>query len=143
MSAVIYPRSPREEMDGWCHLPRYIDKIRLSLAGRLGADYLPFLGKNSDAVWLTAAGVSHEQMVEVVRGTIIDGQVCDWVRAHIHKTAAEKAAHRAAMLDFPPAGNAAAQAFFEERKAAYGVAHRTDITNRGDLIDSDEGRIGH
>jgi hypothetical protein len=46
------------------------------------------------------------------------------------------------MIDFPPAGDAAARAFFEQRKAAYGVAHRQDIKNRGDLLDSDEGRIG-
>jgi hypothetical protein len=39
MSEIIYPRSPRETMDGWMHLPRYIDKIRLHLAGRLHADY--------------------------------------------------------------------------------------------------------
>src|SRR5256885_12395123 len=29
MSDLIYPRSPRERMCGWMHLPRYIDKIRL------------------------------------------------------------------------------------------------------------------
>jgi len=142
MGDVIFPRSPREVMNGWCHLPRYVDKIRLYLAGRLGADYLPLFGKNSDALWLAAAGVTHEQMIEVVRGTIIDGEVCDWVRTHIHRTAAEKAAHRAAMVDFPPAGDAAAQAFFEERKAAYGMARRQDITNRGDMLDADEGRLG-
>jgi hypothetical protein len=38
MNDVIYPRSPRETMDGWTHLPRYIDKIRLHLADRLHAD---------------------------------------------------------------------------------------------------------
>lgn len=129
-------------MAGWCHLPRYVDKIRLFLAGRLGADYLPLFGKNSDALWLAAAGVTHEQMIEVVRGTITDGEVCDWVRTHVHKTVAEKAAHRAAMVDFPPLGDAEAQAFFEQRKAAYGMANRRDITNRGDMLDADEGRIG-
>jgi Domain of unknown function (DUF5069) len=36
----IYPRSPRELMCGWVHLPRYIDKIRLYLAGKLHPDYL-------------------------------------------------------------------------------------------------------
>ncbi|MHB9006752.1 MAG: DUF5069 domain-containing protein [Limisphaerales bacterium] len=45
MSNVIYPRSPRETMCGWMHLPRYLDKIRLHLAGRLHSDYQPNLGK--------------------------------------------------------------------------------------------------
>ena len=45
MSNIIYPRSPRETMDGWSYLPRYIDKIRLHLAGKLHADYQENFGK--------------------------------------------------------------------------------------------------
>ncbi|HEX9047731.1 MAG TPA: DUF5069 domain-containing protein, partial [Verrucomicrobiae bacterium] len=45
MSDIIYPRSPRETMDGWHYLPRYIDKIRLHLAGKLHADYTENFGK--------------------------------------------------------------------------------------------------
>ena len=48
MSDIIYPRSPRETMCGWPHLPRYIDKIRLHLAGKLHADYQPNFGKGFD-----------------------------------------------------------------------------------------------
>ena len=48
MSDIIYPRSPRETMCGWMHLPRYIDKIRLHLAGKLHADYQPNFGKGFD-----------------------------------------------------------------------------------------------
>ena len=44
MSDIIYPRSPRETMDGWHYLPRYVDKIRLHLAGKLHADYQENLG---------------------------------------------------------------------------------------------------
>ena len=51
MSSIIYPRSPRETMDGWSYLPRYIDKIRLHLAGKLHADYQEILAKA-----LTACG---------------------------------------------------------------------------------------
>ncbi len=141
MSKVIYPRSPRETMCGWVHLPRYVDKIRLHLAGRLPADYEPYLGKNSDAIWLKAAGLTHEQMVEVVHNTLTDGEVCDWVRVNVSRTDAEKAAHRKAMLDFPPADDPEAVAYFKMRKAAYGLPDRDDLTNRADLIDADEGRL--
>ncbi len=41
-------RSPRETVDGWAHLPRYIDKIRLHLAGLLPADYEELFGDQSD-----------------------------------------------------------------------------------------------
>ncbi len=85
-------------MCGWMHLPRYIDKLRLHLAGQLPADYQPNLGKGFDGLWLTHAGLTHEQMLEVVKPTITDGQVCDWIRIHAPKTAAEKEAHRLAML---------------------------------------------
>src|SRR4051794_11770283 len=39
MTNVIYPRSPRELMAGWVYLPRFVDKIRLHLAGKLDPDY--------------------------------------------------------------------------------------------------------
>jgi len=80
MSEIIYPRSPRETMDGWMYLPRYIDKIRLHLAGKLHADYQENFGKGFDGMWLKTAGVTHEQMVEVVKNSVTDGEVCDWVR---------------------------------------------------------------
>src|SRR4029077_11766895 len=70
----IYPRSPREMMCGWVHLPRYIDKIRLYLAGKLHPDYLPNLGKGYDGFWLKMAGRTHQEMVRVVASSITDGE---------------------------------------------------------------------
>ena len=99
MSDIIYPRSPRETMCGWMHLPRYIDKIRLHLAGKLHADYQPNFGKGFDGLWLKVAGLNHEQFVEVVKGTITDGEVADWVLANVKKSDADKQAHVAAMFN--------------------------------------------
>ena len=79
MSDIIYPRSPRETMCGWTHLPRFIDKIRLHLAGKLHPDYQPNLCKGFDGLWLETAGVNSEDFIEVVKNSITDGQVCDWV----------------------------------------------------------------
>jgi len=72
MSDIIYPRSPRETMCGWMHLPRFIDKIRLHLAGRLPPDYQANFGKGFDGLWLEKAGVRFDQFVEVVRKSITD-----------------------------------------------------------------------
>ena len=141
MSDLIYPRSPRETMDGWMHLPRYVDKIRLHLAGRLHADYQENLGKGFDGMWLKAAGVSHEQMVAVVRASVTDGEVCDWVRQNVRKSAAEKAAHRDAMLTYPKADDQAMQERLKLRKQQNGLAHRDDIRTFVDFIDADEKRI--
>lgn len=140
MSNIIYPRSCRETMDGWIHLPRYVDKIRLHLAGRLAPEYQPNLGKAFDAMWLTAAGVTHEQMVEVVKRSITDGEVCDWVRQHVKKTPAEKAAHAQEQLSRPKADDPAAQERFKTRLAESGLTHRTDLKTFVDYIDADEKR---
>lgn len=141
MSEIIYPRSPRESMAGWHYLPRYVDKIRLSLAGKLHSDYTENLGKGFDGFWLKAAGVSHEQFVAVVENSITDGQVCDWVRQNVKRSDAEKAAHWTDVLSRPLANDEAACGRFKMRKQQSGLAHRDDIQNFVDYIDADEKRI--
>ena len=123
------------------HLPRYVDKIRLHLAGRLSPDYEKNFGKGFDAFWLQAAGLTHEQLVEVVKGSITDGQVCDWIRLNVKKTPAEKRAHAEAMLNRPPRDDAAAQERFKQRKQECGLGHRDDIKTFVDLNDADEKRL--
>jgi hypothetical protein len=128
-------------MDGWPHLPRYIDKIRLHLAGKLHEDYQPNLGKGFDGSWLKAAGVTHEQMLQVVKNSTTDGEVCDWVRKNVKKSAAEKAALLPAMLDYPKAGDAEGQARLKMRKEQCGAGNRDDIKCFVDCIDVDEQRL--
>ena len=141
MSEIIYPRSPRETMDGWPHLPRYIDKIRLHLAGKLHADYQPNFGKGFDGGWLKAAGVTREQMIEVVKNSITDGEVCDWVKRNVKKSSADKATLLQRMLDYPKADDAEGQARLKMRKEQTGLVHRDDIKCFVDFIDADEKRI--
>jgi len=141
MSEIIYPRSPRETMDGWPHLPRYIDKIRLHLAGKLHADYQPNYGtKGFDKSWLDAAGVTHEQMVSVVKDSVTDGQVCDWVKHNVRKSAADKATLLNKMLNYPASDDPEGIARLKMRKEQAGITHRDDIKNFVDFIDADEKR---
>ena len=141
MSDIIYPRSPREIMAGWHYLPRYVDKIRLHLAGRLHADYTDNLGKGFDGFWLKAAGVTHEQFVAVVKNSLTDGEVCDWVRQNVKRSESEKAAHWEDVLSRPLANDEAACARFKMRKEQAGLAQRDDLRNFVDYIDADEKRI--
>lgn len=127
-------------MCGWMHLPRYIDKIRLHLAGKLHADYQPNLSKGFDAAWLRSSGLTHEQFVEVVKGTITDGEVADWVLKNVKKSDAEKQAHAEGMLNYPKPDDAAMQERLKQRKEAAGLAHRDDIMGFVDFIDADEKR---
>jgi Domain of unknown function (DUF5069) len=141
MSEIIYPRSPREVMDGWRHLPRYVDKIRLHLAGKLHSDYTENLGKGFDGFWLKAAGVTHEQFVSVVKNSHSDGEVCDWVRQHVKRTDAEKAAHWQDVLSRPLAHDEGSCARLKMRKEQSGLGHRDDLKTFVDYIDADEKRI--
>ena len=128
-------------MCGWAHLPRYIDKIRLHLAGRLHPDYQPNLGKGFDERWLKAAGLRHEQLVEVVQGSITDGEVADWVNRNVRRSDPEKRAHAEGMFTYPPATDDAGQARLKMRKEQAGLANRDDIRSFVDFIDADEKRI--
>jgi hypothetical protein len=141
MSEIIYPRSPRETMCGWTHLPRFVDKIRLHLADKLHADYQANLCKGFDGRWLDAAGVDSKEFIEVVRNSTTDGQVCDWVRTHVQKPESAKTAHREWMLNHPKKDDAESQARLKMRKEQAGIAHRDDIQSFVDFIDADEKRI--
>jgi hypothetical protein len=141
MSELIYPRSPRETMDGWHYLPRYVDKIRLHLAGKLHADYQENLGKAFDGFWLKAAGLTHEQFLAVVKNSVTDGEVCDWVRKNVKRTAAEKDVHWQDILSRPLPGDEAAHARLKMRKEQAGIAHRDDVKCFVDMLDADEKRI--
>ena len=141
MEKIIYPRSPRETMAGWTYLPRFVDKIRLHLAGKLHPDYQENLGKGFDERWLKAAGLTAEQFIEVVKGTITDGEVCDWVQMHVQKTDAEKAAHRDALLNHGKQDDPQIKARMKLRKEQSGLSHRDDIQTFVDYIDADEKRI--
>ena len=141
MEKRICPRSPRETMDGWMYLPRYIDKIRLHLAGKLHSDYTENFGKGFDGEWLQAAGLTHAKMIEVVKNSITDGEVCDWVHQHAKRTPAEKAAHRDNTLGRPKPGDVEGQARLAMRKEQAGAAHRDDIRCFVDSIDADEHRL--
>jgi hypothetical protein len=127
-------------MAGGVYLPRFVEKIRLHLAGKLPADYQENFTKGFDGAWLKAAALSAEQFISVVENTITDGEVCDWVVQNVRKTEAEQGAFRDFVLN---RGNESEETKtrLRERKAAAGLAHRDDIKTFVDLIDTDEKRI--
>ncbi len=135
---MIYPRSPREMMDGWYHLPRFIDKIRLKQAGRLHADYQENFTQGFDGAWLKAAGVSADQFMNVVKNTTTDGEVCDWVRKNVKASAAEKQVFNENVSNRGREGDL--QARLKMRKEQAGLAHRDDIQCFFEFIDVDEKR---
>ncbi len=139
---LIYPRSARETMAGWAYLPRFVDKIRLHLAGKLHADYQEnFAYKGFDAKWLQAAGLTADPFIAMVKDTVTDGQVCDWVTKNVPKSAEEKAAFNTAVLNYGRDGDAAVKARLQMRKEQSGLGHRDDLQCFIDYIDADEKRL--
>jgi hypothetical protein len=141
MEEKIYPRSPREMMCGWVHLPRFIDKIRLQAAGKLPADYHDNFTKGFDGKWLEAAGVKAEDFIGVVKNSITDGQVCDWVRQNVRTTDSEKAEFNRFVLNRGTEDDETLRARLAQRKQDLGLAHRPDIKTFVDIIEADEKRI--
>ena len=75
-----------------------------------------------------------------MRPTITDGQVADWVRAHVHRPA-EQAAFNQWILNYGSEEDPELRARLALRKEQSGLAHRTDITTFVDYIDADEVRL--
>ena len=141
MQNIIYPRSPREMMAGWVYLPRFVDKIRLHLAGKLHADYQENFTKGFDGAWLKSAGISAEQIIEVVKKSTTDGEVTDWVAKNVKKTEPEKASFNKFVLNRGNDGDEAVAARLKSRKEEAGLGQRYDILTFVDFIDADEKRI--
>jgi hypothetical protein len=127
-------------MAGWVHLPRFIDKIRLHQAGRLGEDYRANLTKGFDGAWLEAAGVEAGTFMEVVRGTITDGEVCDWVARHGDASDEVKREFNALVLNRGK-DTQEMKDRLKMRKEQAGLGTRDDIQCMVDFIDADEGRV--
>jgi len=139
MAEIIYPRSPREVMSGWVYLPRFVDKIRLHLAGKLHSDYQENFTKGFDGAWLKAAGLSADPFIEVVKKSACDGEVADWVAKNVKKTEADKTAFGTFVLNRGQDDDAA-KARLKMRKEEAGLANRDDIKTFVDFIDADEKR---
>ena len=127
-------------MSGWVYLPRFIDKIRLKLAGKLHPDYQENFTGGFDGFWLEAAGVDAETIIDVVKNTVTDGQVADWVLANIKKSPEERAALREKILTHGSQSDEL-KARLKWRKEEAGLATRDDIQTFVDFIDADEKRI--
>ncbi|MEC7883738.1 MAG: DUF5069 domain-containing protein [Verrucomicrobiota bacterium] len=139
MSDIIYPRSPYEKMDGWVHLPRLIDKIRLSKAELLHEDYQPnYLHKGFDLAWFKASDVEPNTLVEQVNNSITDGEISDWIKANVDKSDTDKVALENSLLSYGTEGALLERLI--QRKAESGLEDRDDIQCMFQYIDADEGR---
>ena len=90
---------------------------------------------------VSPAAWSHAPSKPLVKNTITNGEVADWVAKNVRKSDAEKAAHREAVLNYGKGDDAALRARLQMRKTQGGFGHRDDIQCFVDCIDADEKRI--
>ncbi len=131
-----FPRSPRETLAGYAHLPRMIDKCRAKLAGTLGEYIYPC---PMDQRLLDFAGVTADQFTQAAQAHLSDGELVAWFRktAKPHGPADLESWNRAFLARGPETEEK--QAYFRSQRDRIDPT-RTDITSWADLLDLEEGR---
>lgn len=130
-----YPRSVKEELGGYVHLARMIDKARAKAAGRLGEYIYPC---PLDDRLLSFLEIDADRFYEAARTTDDDGMV-GWVRENAARHTPEKVAEwNRAFVTRGPTDEDSMKRF---RSLCDQVAPgREDVTAWVDLLDLDEGR---
>jgi hypothetical protein len=130
-----FPRSPKEQLDGYAHVARIIDKARAHNAGLLG-EYI--YNCPMDQSWFQFTGVTAEAFAEAVKSRD-DRQMAEWIqeKAKPH-SASEIEAWNRALLSRTPSSPESQERFLSTRRKL--APERTDITTWPDLIDLEEGR---
>lgn len=130
-----YPRSPREKLVGYVHLPRMIDKCRASLAGTEGDYIYPC---PMDQRLLDFVGITAKQFSEAMQEK--DGAaVAEWFKkAAKHHSHTEIEQWNEKFLTKGPDTDEK-KAYFKQQRDAIDPT-KTDITSWADLLDLDEKR---
>jgi len=131
-----YPRSPREKLAGYVHLPRMLDKCRATLAGTQGDYRYPC---PMDRRLLDYAGITAERFTNAVRDHMTDQAVADWfVKAAKPRSPAELEHWNIQFLAWGPETEEQ-RAYFNQLRDTIDPT-RIDITSWADLLDLEEKR---
>ena len=145
MTTAQYPRSPKEQVGGLCHLGRLIDKIRLRNAGKI-QDY-NYLTAGLDKYLLDKLEIQGADMEKRVLQGGMDAEIADWVKSNGKSLSdAEKAEWNDMVLTFGPKAPMAQKAFDEykaglAKKRGVSVESLSHITTWFSLIEHDEERM--
>ena len=133
---VRYPRSLREQLAGYVHLGRMIDKCRAVLAGTQGDYIFPC---PLDQRLLEFTGLTSDQFLQAVKARPHDEAVVDWfLKAAVPRHATESDAWNRTMLTLGPDTDEK-RAHFKALRDAVDPG-RPDITTWADLLDLEEKR---
>jgi len=145
MTTAQYPRSPKEQVGGLCHLGRLIDKVKMRHAGKI-QDY-NYLTVGFDKYLLDKLEIKGEDFEKRVLQGGTDTEIADWVKANGKAlTDEEKAEWNNMVLTFGPKAPMAQQAFDRNlaaiaEKRGVPVEQLAHIKTWFELIEHDEGRM--
>lgn len=145
MTMASYPRSPKEQLDGLCHLPRLLDKIRMRNAGQI-QDY-NYLTVGFDKYLLDQLSLKGEELEKRVLQGGTDDDILAWI--HDHGKALppeEKAKWNDMVCTGEPKNEMALQRFKAlvagiAEKRGVSVDQLPKITKWVEAIDLDEARL--
>jgi hypothetical protein len=134
----LHPRSPYEKLGSYVHLPRLIDKAKLSRKGLLDGYNYKTVG--FDKHLLSFLKIDGDEFEEAVHRLEKDDEILQWVEQRAAKHSPEEIDHwNQAMISRHPDTAAKKARFTHFLKEAGGVG-RKDIRTYFDLIEFDEGR---
>ncbi len=145
MTTVQYPRSPKEQVGGLCHLGRLIDKIRMRNAGQI-QDY-NYLTIGFDKYLLDKLEIQGTDLEKRVLAGGTDEEISDWVKANGKAlTDEEKAQWNEMVLNGGPKNDQAQQRFNAKvedvaKKRGVSVDQLPKVSTWVDCIELDEDRM--
>ncbi len=130
-----FPRSPKERLGGFIHLPRMSDKARAKTADTLGEYLYPC---PLDQSLLDFLGISSEAFLEAVKERD-DREIVEWIRKEsLPRTPQEIEEWNREFLEQRPQDEKGRRRF--EEKLRQLAPNRTDVKGWIDLLDLEEGR---
>jgi hypothetical protein len=145
MTTAQFPRSPKEQVGGLCHLGRLIDKVRMRNAGQI-QDY-NYLIVGFDKYLLDKLEIKGEDFEQRALQGGTDEEIAAWVKANGKAlTDQEKSEWNNMVLTFRPKAEMAQKAFDATKaglaqKRGVSAEQLSHITTWFELIEHDEGRM--
>lgn len=136
-------RRPQATLGGCVWLPRFIDKCRLHLAGKLPADFqLPFCNPLAvDGIFLAHFGLAKEEIVAAVARAADDAAVLAWLVARGSFTEEKIAAWNALAPQIGKPGQPGARGLAWARQAYFQNAVDPRADSSFTIIAWDEGYL--
>ncbi|HLP66793.1 MAG TPA: DUF5069 domain-containing protein [Rhizobium sp.] len=133
--------SPYEKIGGLVWFPRMLRKIRLRGAGKLPADYHPYMGTGFDGRCIRFLRVDYDALVNRVLAGGTDEEILEWCFATGYRpTANEVLVWNEYMTKRGWRDTDAPPSVLRDYKEKYGLGHRDDIMTFFDFYEVDEGR---